>query len=156
MRKVYVSVGVFVVSFVFLQIWARTAKSPNSLGIVAGELAACPDSPNCVSSQATESARQVQPLSFTGDASSAFERLRDALAQMPRATLVTATDDYLHAEFRTALLGFVDDVECVVDRPTKRIHIRSASRLGRSDFGANRKRVEAIRAALANSMSNEY
>ena len=66
---------------------------------------------------------------------------------MPRASLVTATDDYLHAVCRTRL-GFTDDLECQLCRPAGVIHVRSASRLGYYDFGANRTRVEALRRAL--------
>jgi uncharacterized protein (DUF1499 family) len=66
----------------------------------------------------------------------------------PGATLVTQRPGYLHAECRTKWMGFVDDVEFLLDPAARVIHVRSASRLGRRDFGTNRERIEAIRAAL--------
>jgi uncharacterized protein (DUF1499 family) len=112
-------------------------------------LAPCPASPNCVSSQATDAAHHVAPLPFTGDPGAAMRRLRAVIAAMPRTRIVAASDTALHAEFTSRLLRFVDDVDCVVDPAAGVIQIRSASRVGYSDLGANRTRVEAIRAAFA-------
>jgi uncharacterized protein (DUF1499 family) len=112
-------------------------------------LAACPASPNCVSSQASDAAQRVEPLRYGGDAAVAMRRLRSVVEAMPRARVVAASDTALHAEFTSRLLRFVDDVDCVVDPAAGVIQIRSASRLGYSDLGANRSRVEAIRAAFA-------
>lgn len=77
-----------------------------------------------------------------------MERLRRVIESMPRTRVVSAGNDSLRAEFKSAVLGFVDDVDCLLDAKARVIHIRSASRLGYSDFGVNRKRVEAIRAAF--------
>ena len=112
-------------------------------------LAPCPSSPNCVSSAATDEAHHVAPLAYSGAPAAAMQRLRAVIAAMPRATVVTANDTALHAEFRSRLFRFVDDVDCVVDPATGVIQIRSASRVGYSDLGVNRQRVEAIRAAFA-------
>jgi len=112
-------------------------------------LAPCPRSPNCVSSQAADAAHQVMPLAFSGAPDAALRRLRAVIEAMPRAKVVSASERGLRAEFRSRLFGFVDDVDVLVDAEAKAIHIRSASRLGYSDFGVNRKRVEAIRAAFA-------
>jgi uncharacterized protein (DUF1499 family) len=130
-------------------VWARMAKPAVKLGANRGQLAACPASPNCVSSQATDEAHQVAPLVYHGDDPvAAMQQLQTVIKSLPRAKIVTEADGYLHAEFRSALIGYVDDVECVVDPTNHVIHIRSASRVGYSDFGANRRRVEAIRAAF--------
>jgi uncharacterized protein (DUF1499 family) len=112
-------------------------------------LAPCPSSPNCVSSTASDAKHRVEALSFSGPPSAALERLRAAIAAMPRAQIVRSTPTSLHAEFTSRLLRFVDDVDCVVDERAGVIHIRSASRVGYSDLGVNRKRVEEIRAAFA-------
>ena len=107
----------------------------------------CPSSPNCVSSLAEEdSAHRVSPLSWTGDIAQAKARLRQAVLAAGNATFVVEEDAYWHIEFRSRLFRFVDDVEFLFEPASKRIHIRSASRVGHSDLGVNRKRIEKIRA----------
>jgi uncharacterized protein (DUF1499 family) len=111
----------------------------------AGEtLPPCPDSPNCVSSLAGDERHRVDPLSLHGSPSEAMALLGQVIQGMPRAKVTFASGRYLQAEFRT-LLGFVDDVTCVVDEGKGVIQIRSASRAGYWDFGVNRKRVQKIR-----------
>ena len=112
-------------------------------------LAPCPSSPNCVSSLAADARHQIAPLAFRGDPAQAMQRLRAVIEAMPRTRIVSASDQALRAEFTSALFRFVDDVDCVVDPSAGVIQIRSASRVGYSDLGANRKRVEAIRSAFA-------
>jgi uncharacterized protein (DUF1499 family) len=116
-------------------------------GVVDGRLAACPASPNCVSSFAPESDKThfIEALRFSGPVEVAWRRLCEVVAMRSRARIVERRDTYLHAEFRTAALRFVDDVEFLLDARQGVIHIRSASRLGRNDFGVNRRRMEAIR-----------
>ncbi len=113
-------------------------------GVSDGRLAPCKRTPNCVSSQADpgDAVHYVTPILCRGDPRSA---LRAAIRAMPRARIVRETPDYLHAEFRSRLMRFVDDVEFVLDAAKGVIHVRSASRLGRHDFGVNRARVEKIR-----------
>lgn len=150
MRKVfYVVAAVVGAGFVGLLFWARSAPTPSTLGVTDGRLAECPESPNCVSSQTSSPDHKIEPLTFSGDAATAMEKLKQNLSNMPRTKIVSAGVGYLHAEFRTPLVGYIDDVECVADSSAGVIHIRSASRLGYSDMGANRKRVESIRAAFA-------
>jgi uncharacterized protein (DUF1499 family) len=122
-------------------------RPPASLGVTAGRLAPCPGSPNCVSSQATDEQR-VEPLRYDGDAARARARLLEVLNGMDRARVVQSTDDYVHVEFRSAVFGFVDDVEFYFSPPGI-IQVRSASRTGYYDFGVNRERVETLRARFA-------
>jgi uncharacterized protein (DUF1499 family) len=121
---------------------------PDNLGAADGKLRPCPGSPNCVSTQAADEFHRIDPLTFEDSPDAAMARLKTALLLQPRVKIVTATDTYLHAEFTTALLRFVDDVEFLIDPQHKVIHFRSASRLGYSDLGANRRRMEAIRRAF--------
>jgi uncharacterized protein (DUF1499 family) len=123
---------------------------PTNLGVQNGQLAACPNSPNCVSSQASASDKEhnVAPIAYTGEAKDAIAKLKTTLAGLERTKIVESSDTYLYAEFATKLMGFVDDVEFSVDDNAKVIHVRSASRLGQSDLGVNRKRVEEIRASF--------
>jgi uncharacterized protein (DUF1499 family) len=117
-------------------------------GGTAPILAPCPASPNCVSSRAEDSEHHTAPLRFTGEASLAWKRLQSALEAQPRLTIVEDTGDYLHAEARSLVFRFVDDVEFVLDPEAHIIGVRSASRVGYSDFGVNRRRVERIRKAF--------
>jgi uncharacterized protein (DUF1499 family) len=117
---------------------------PANLGARDGRLAPCPATPNCVSSQALEGSQRVEPLPFTGPAAAAMARLAGIVRSVPRAKVVSAADGYLHAEFTSAVFRFVDDVEFLADAAAGVIHLRSASRLGRSDLGVNRKRVEML------------
>ena len=119
---------------------------PSNLGVKDGKFAACPTSPNCVNSQAADRHHGIGPLAFSGDAVTAMQKLADVVAVMPRTQVIQSRADYLYVEFSTPLMGFVDDVEFYCDG--KAIQVRSASRLGYSDLGVNRKRIEAIRAAF--------
>ena len=123
-----------------------TGVRPANLGIKDGKLAPCPSSPNCVSSQGSDKAHAIEPLSFTGTVAGAHEALRKIILSMKRSHIITDTGSYIHAEFTSAIFRFVDDVEFWFDESAKVIHVRSASRLGSSDLGVNRKRVEEIRA----------
>ena len=116
--------------------------------LAAGRLRACPDSPNCVSSQAPDAAHRVEPIAFAGDPADVLDRLRRAVVSLPRARIVSVGEGYLHAEFTSLLFRFVDDVELLVDPAERLVHVRSASRVGYSDLGANRRRVDAIRRAF--------
>jgi len=107
----------------------------------------CPSSPNCVSSLAEEdTAHRVAPLTWTGGLAQAKARLRQAVLASGQATVVVEEDTYWHIEFRSRIFRFVDDVECLFDLRNRLIHVRSASRVGHSDLGVNRARVEQIRA----------
>lgn len=127
-----------------------SGKRPDRLGVKDGRLASCGRRLNCVCSQADpgDARRYVAPIPFKGDASAALSAARKAVEGMRRATVIRREGNYLHAEFRSRLMGFVDDVELVFDERAGVLHVRSASRLGRRDFGVNRERVEALRARL--------
>ena len=121
-------------------------SSPKNIGVVDGKLHPCPNSPNCVSSQSDQVDKKVDPLKYEGDYVSAKERLKSVIATVPRMTIVKEEDKYLHTEATTFFFRFVDDCEFLIDDKNKLIHVRSASRVGHSDLGVNRKRVEDIRA----------
>jgi uncharacterized protein (DUF1499 family) len=123
-------------------------QAPTNPGLNESRLAPCPASPNCVSSLASTESQRVEALRYSGDAAQAQSRLLNVLKGMESVRIVHLEEDYIHAEFRSALLGFVDDVEFLFDPPGA-IQMRSASRIGYSDFGVNRQRVAAIRARFA-------
>jgi uncharacterized protein (DUF1499 family) len=144
-----VLVAIPVLGVIALAVLSATARKPDDLGVKDGRLAACPDTPNCVSSQAADETHRMDPFPFDGDVEAAVARLKAVLAAQPRTTIVEDKGDYLRAESVSLIFRFVDDVEFVVDRDAKVIHFRSASRVGRSDLGVNRKRMEEIRKAFA-------
>jgi uncharacterized protein (DUF1499 family) len=111
------------------------------------KLAACPNSPNCVSSQATDD-HFIEPFKIIGNAEEAWAALKNALIGQRRTAITSETVDTLHAEATSLVFRFVDDVDAILDADAKLIHIRSASRVGYGDFGVNRKRVEALRSQL--------
>ncbi len=117
-------------------------KRPQYLGVKDGRLARPKSTPNCVSSQADPADREHYILPIKGK----FSEVRKAVESMPGATVIEEKGNYLYAEFRTPVLRFVDDVEFLQGDDV--IHVRSASRLGRRDFGVNRKRVEQLRALI--------
>ena len=121
-------------------------RRPSNLGVKDGRLAPCRRTPNCVSSQADPADREhyIAPIAFRGG----MEELRRAVESMPRTTMITADRNYVYAEYRTPLMRYVDDVELYYDERAGLVHVRSASRLGRRDFGVNRRRVEELRTLL--------
>jgi uncharacterized protein (DUF1499 family) len=117
---------------------------PNNLGVNNGKLAACPGSPNCVNSQSDNAQSKIAPLPNV-----AISRIKEVVESMKKTKVIEATDNYLYAEFTSNLMGYVDDVEFYLDSSSNVVHVRSASRLGKSDLGVNRKRIEEIRAKLS-------
>lgn len=130
--------------FVALQVAARTAPRPDTLGVTNGALAPCPPTPNCVTTQRGAPSQLMQPLAYTTAQEQAKARLLEVLRSMDGATVVVDQGEYVAAEFRSRVFGFIDDVEFVFDDANKQIHFRSASRLGRGDMGVNRERMEEL------------
>ena len=120
-----------------------SGSRPNNLGVKDGKLAPCPGTPNCVSSQSEDAQFKIDPLPPVTIAD-----LKTIVANMERTTIIEETDNYLYAEFKSKLMGYVDDVEFYLDSDANVIQVRSASRLGKSDLGVNRKRIEEIRSQL--------
>jgi uncharacterized protein (DUF1499 family) len=115
------------------------------IGVVDSKLKPCPDSYNCVSSQSPGDRHRMEAIPYDTTAKEAKGKLCDIIKGMGRSTIVSEKDDYIHAEYRSAIFKFVDDVEFYFDDTRRIIHFRSASRVGYYDFGVNRKRMEAIR-----------
>jgi len=148
-RKVLITflalIGLILLTFIGLGI-ASHYSSPE-LGIVDGKLRACPDSPNCVCSEAyaeTDASHHIPPVKLSGNNTEApWKLLRQTIIDQG-GQIIREDNSYLHAEFTSSIFRFVDDLELRMDRQNGLIHLRSASRVGRSDLGANRKRIEAI------------
>ena len=122
---------------------------PDNLGARNGRLAPCPPSPNCVVSQAgDDTVHEIAPIAYQGDRNAARSTLLKVLGVVPRTEVLVEEDNYIRVEFTTRLMGFVDDGEFYLPSDESVIHVRSASRLGESDLGLNRRRLEQIRLAL--------
>lgn len=146
-----VVIGVGVIALVFtaiMAILARTVKSPADLGVKDGTLAACPNSPNCVSTQSEDPRHQIAPIPYTTSLATARDNLLQVIRSMERSTIITEEATYIHAEFRTKGIGYVDDVEFYLAEDAQVVHFRSSARLPYYDFEVNRKRMETIRTAF--------
>ena len=130
-----------------LGLFGCAGERPDNLGAQDGLLVPCPRSPNCVSSQATDERHRIAPLTFADEPDTAWARLHAVLTGRADATLIEEQPGYLRLELRTTL--FVDDAEFLLDPANRVVHVRSASRLGYSDLGKNRSRMEEIRAQFA-------
>ncbi len=123
-------------------------KTQKPVGIVDGKFYPCPNTPNCVSTQATDAKHKISPISYSGAMSEAKEKIIKIVNSLKRTKIITNTENYIHAEVRTATFKFVDDVEFFFDDSEKIVQFRSRARSGHSDMGVNRKRMEKIREML--------
>lgn len=141
--------GSIVLLFILTRLGVFSGRRPEGLGVKAGRLAPCPDSPNCVSTQAVDAEHWIDPIPYAISSPEAKERLLRVIRAMLHARVIVNEPSYLYVEFRTFLMQFADDVEFYLDEDERVIHFRSASRLGYSDMGLNRRRMDRIRDAFA-------
>ncbi len=151
-----VLLGLAALILVAARFGAFSGHAPANLGHRDGRLKPPSKTPNSVSSQADmwvehpmQDYARIAPLALRGDGPATIARIKTIVQGMPGATVVESQPDYLYAQFSTRLMGFVDDAEFWFDPGSGVVQVRSASRLGRKDFGVNRARIEAIRQALA-------
>lgn len=152
-NAIYAIVGLLLIALIGAQFGLLAGKRPVDIGITDGRLKAPSATRNSVSSQARlyPSHPQLEyatiaPLQIkNGDAAASLLAVATVLQGMPGVTLVEQSPNYLYAQAQTRWLKFVDDIEFWVNSKDGVIEVRSASRLGREDFGVNRKRIEAIR-----------
>lgn len=126
-----------------LVVMACSARAP-MVQLVEGKLRPCPDTPNCVSSESKSTTAAIAPLALSGDPVAAWERAGQAVVAIG-GRIQSRSANHLWATFTSRLFRFVDDLELRLDEEDRVIHVRSASRVGRSDMGVNRKRVEQLR-----------
>ncbi|MBI9078147.1 MAG: DUF1499 domain-containing protein [Pseudodesulfovibrio sp.] len=131
-----------------LVLTACSSKAPDNLGMQDGHFALCPDSPNCVSSEATDDKHKVAPIVMNGSEDKVMVDLANTIESMFGGKVIEVKGPYLYAEYTSRIMRFIDDLECYYDIEKALIQIRSASRIGYSDLGANRKRVEELRKLL--------
>jgi uncharacterized protein (DUF1499 family) len=145
-RNAIVTLGLGLVILFGLSSCASGDSAPQStFDPQSGQFAPCPDSPNCVSTAATDEEHAIDPYPFSGSAADAKAKMVSVINDLPRTTIVGETDNTLHVEFRSRVFRFVDDVEFFFDEADSLVQYRSAARTGYSDMGVNRKRMEEIR-----------
>ncbi|MBI9087268.1 MAG: DUF1499 domain-containing protein [Desulfobacterales bacterium] len=111
-------------------------------------LGGCPDSPNCVSTEAKDRRSHIEPIRLTGNPDRLWPQVVKIVAALPRSVMAETAADYLRAEFKSRWFGFIDDLEIRLNRKDSTLSLRSASRTGYYDFGVNRQRIELLRTAL--------
>lgn len=129
-------------------LFSFSGTRPANLGLKNERFADCPSTPNCVNSFSTDSDHAIAPIRYSVAPEKAIATLKQTIESLPRTKIVQASDTYIYAEFTSKLMGFVDDVEFYLDKAANVIQVRSASRLGESDLGVNRQRIESIRTQL--------
>ena len=137
-----------------LAILSIISRSKPSVGIVAGRLRPCSAKPNCVCSEDEDMRSYVEPLVIIESPQSDWEKAKRVIREMG-GKIVREEDCYLWATFSTRIFRFIDDMELRLDEENKVIHVRSSSRVGYSDMGANRRRVEDLRLRFAESRSSD-
>lgn len=126
--------------------WGNARTIPNRLrSSPQSGLTDCPVSPNCVSTSSSRLESKIEPMVLRETVSDAKHKLENIISRMSGSRIIVSQDEYLHAEFRSRVFGFVDDLEILIDEDQKLILMRSASRVGYSDLGVNRSRCEELR-----------
>ncbi len=141
-------VGLIVAGILLLVLFLAANKNsavPPNLGVKDGMLAPLPDSPNAVSSQTDQVDKRVEPFPYSGDLAQTKSLVKKATAEFGGAQILVEKPDYLHLVFTVSLIPFKDDVEFFFSEKDRVVHYRSASRVGYSDLGVNRKRYERLR-----------
>ena len=128
---------------VLMVVLSCSGQTP-SVNLVNGKFRSCPNTPNCVSSDSQTDLARIDPLAFPGDADEAWQRVQQIVVETG-GQIQSREADYIWATYTSRLFRFVDDLELRLDRGAGVVHVRSASRVGRSDLGVNRKRVETLR-----------
>lgn len=147
-RLIPIILGILITLTSSLIFPATTWAASSNLGVKDGYLSPCPDSPNCVVSQNAERTHTISPIVYHTDLATARENLLKVLSVLPRTEVIEQTDNYIRAQSKSRIFKFIDDVEFYFPSDEKVIHLRSASRVGESDLGVNRRRLEQIRLAM--------
>lgn len=150
----YTSATLLVIAAVALRLAVPYLSRANVAGGVvdkAGQstLSDCPDTPNCVGSESSRSAQKLERFAVSRSSENTIQALAIIIEAQAGAAIVEQNDTYLHATFTTKLMGYVDDVEFLLSDAGQSLQVRSASRLGKSDLGANAKRVESLRSLVS-------
>jgi uncharacterized protein (DUF1499 family) len=140
--------GIFITITSIFSFPQTTIAVSSSLGIKDGYLSPCPETPNCIVSQNANPQNEIAPIEYHTDLATARETLLKVLTVVPRTEVIEHTDNYIRAQSKSRIFQFIDDLEFYLPNDEPVIHLRSASRVGKSDLGVNRRRSEQIRLAM--------
>ena len=143
----YTVIGIILLTGIIFAVLSISSRNQPELGLLNGQLRACPSTPNCVCSEPAVESTFVEPLIYSATSEDAWKRMKQVIVETG-GKILTEQGVYLHARYETSLMRYIDDVELRLDENKQVIHIRSASRVGHSDMGENRKRVTRIRIAF--------
>ncbi len=125
-----------------------SGERPKDIGVYDSTFSPCPKTPNCISSDAIDSKHKTNAFELNSAHAENWKAIYNAVDNLPNTKIITFNDRYLHAECSSAVFGFVDDLQLHLRNNTKHVAIKSAARLGYSDFGVNQKRIEQLRNQL--------
>lgn len=145
--KVFFGILLVLAICVAILFWVNNQKEPSWLGVHDGKLAPCSSKPNCVSSQSDHSEHTIAPLNVSG-IDHPLKKIKSIVLTIPKTQVVSEHENYLHVTFRSKHFSFIDDTEFYYDKDREVVHVRSGARVGYSDLGVNRKRVEWIRTQI--------
>ena len=155
MRIFKILTNITLLIIITMPLLSCSGHRPTNIGINDGKFTGCPFSPNCVSSDAIDDGHQILPFQFKISAADAWLITKKMVLKLPNTEIIIETSNYLHAECSSSIFGFVDDLELNLRASDGIIAVRSASRLGFSDFGVNRNRIENLRTLLTDQSINK-
>jgi len=150
---IIIIVTLIVVAILVLIVLGQMSKSGEASGLFEAKLTKCPDKPNCICTEfVADASHYIEPIGFSqSDAAEALSRLKSSIREM-RGSIQAETVNYLAFTFTSSIFRFVDDLEIRIDKDLKIIHMRSASRVGHSDRGINKKRIEQLKKLFHSKM----
>lgn len=153
----FILISLLIAFVLYLFILGLNSKSGTAAGLIESKLSRCPDTPNCISSEYPEQqAHYISPIKIALDRKiniSPLSVLEDIVQEIG-GIVEDQNGNYLAATFTSSIFRFVDDVEIRIDKENNVIHLRSASRVGRSDMGANLKRLKLLKKIYKNKTSS--
>jgi uncharacterized protein (DUF1499 family) len=138
----------WVVIFMSITLFSCAGQKPEDLGIFDNKFSPCAESPNCVSSDARDKDHAVEMFKLNTNLNNGWQKVHDVVSSFPRTKVITFNKQYIHVECSSAVFGFVDDLQLHLRGEGGSVAVKSASRLGHSDFGVNRKRIASLRKIL--------
>ncbi|MDO8704582.1 MAG: DUF1499 domain-containing protein [Sulfuricaulis sp.] len=151
---IYWFLGIVLIPIFWLAVLSVVSRTQPELGVVDGRLRPCPGTPNCVNSEDQGKPWYIEPLSFKNPTAESWKNITRAIQEMGGKVEIDK-NGYIRATFMTSVFRFVDDLELRLDKNNAVIQVRSASRVGRSDMGLNRKRVNELRAKFSQKKFKE-
>ena len=158
-KTLVIIILLFLLFIVYFFILGVNSKSKNSPKLIDGRLSECPNTPNCACTENKDHAKHyISPINLSQSTAPNFNSLlglKEIILNMG-GSIQIEKENYISATFTSTIFRFVDDFEVRIDKANKVIHLRSASRVGRSDFGVNKKRIELFKKRYKSALLNRW